>query len=220
MGPEPPGASTTHAFNLVFGLSRPGPGQGQVENALELVRTDLRNVSNTQCASILHEFALAGRSDCAHAALLHMQVLPRRRPPRPMFRPIECSPPFVILSHLTLSGHSSAAPAAQSARQGGSVARSRSWLFWSASALITVVCLAVFLIARAPKCGVPFLLAMMRQCTDRTPCLSERGSHARSAVCVCVGVCVAVPPLPLTACVTVCVSPLVCPRALLIIIHP
>jgi hypothetical protein len=49
--------------------------QGEVESALEVVRTDLRNISHPQCTAILHEFAMAGRADCAQAALLHMQVV-------------------------------------------------------------------------------------------------------------------------------------------------
>ncbi len=49
--------------------------QGEVESALEVVRTDLRNISHPQCTAILHEFAMADRADCAQAALLHMQVV-------------------------------------------------------------------------------------------------------------------------------------------------
>ena len=49
--------------------------QGEVESALEVVRTDLRNISHPQCTAVLHEFAMAGRADCAQAALLHMQVV-------------------------------------------------------------------------------------------------------------------------------------------------
>jgi len=52
--------------------------QGRGEAALELVRTDLRNVSQPQCTDIMAAFAEAGRSDCAQAALLHMQVCVRK----------------------------------------------------------------------------------------------------------------------------------------------
>lgn len=48
---------------------------GNVEEALELVQTDMRNISQPACADILLAFAEAGRSDCAQAALLHMQML-------------------------------------------------------------------------------------------------------------------------------------------------
>jgi len=65
---------------------------GNVEEALELVQTDMRNISQPACADILLAFAEAGRSDCAQAALLHMQMLcvevtrnpkPRTRNPKP-----------------------------------------------------------------------------------------------------------------------------------------
>ena len=49
--------------------------QGRGEAALELVRTDLRNISQPLCTDIMLAFAEAGRSDCAQAALLHMQTL-------------------------------------------------------------------------------------------------------------------------------------------------
>ena len=49
--------------------------QGRGEAALELVRTDLRNISQPLCTDIMVAFAEAGRSDCAQAALLHMQTL-------------------------------------------------------------------------------------------------------------------------------------------------
>mmetsp|Transcript_4912 Transcript_4912/g.17807 ORF Transcript_4912/g.17807 Transcript_4912/m.17807 type:complete len:1153 (-) Transcript_4912:125-3583(-) len=48
---------------------------GKSEEALELVRTDLRNVSQPQCSDIMLAFADIGRSDCAQAVLLHMQML-------------------------------------------------------------------------------------------------------------------------------------------------
>jgi len=48
---------------------------GRAEAALELVRTDLCNVTQPQCTDIMLAFAEAGRSDCAQAALLHMQTL-------------------------------------------------------------------------------------------------------------------------------------------------
>lgn len=49
--------------------------KGRAEAALELVRTDLCNVTQPQCTEIMLAFAEAGRSDCAQAALLHMQTL-------------------------------------------------------------------------------------------------------------------------------------------------
>jgi hypothetical protein len=48
---------------------------GRAEAALELVRTDLINISQPECTGIMLAFAEAGRSDCAQAALLHMQTL-------------------------------------------------------------------------------------------------------------------------------------------------
>ena len=48
---------------------------GNVEEALELVQADMRNALQPACADILLAFAEAGRSDCAQAALLHMQML-------------------------------------------------------------------------------------------------------------------------------------------------
>jgi len=48
---------------------------GKSEEALELVRTDLRNISQPQCSDIMLAFADIGRSDCAQAVLLHMQML-------------------------------------------------------------------------------------------------------------------------------------------------
>ena len=49
--------------------------KGRAEAALELVRTDLCNVTQPQCTEIMLAFAEAGRSDCAQAALLQMQTL-------------------------------------------------------------------------------------------------------------------------------------------------
>ena len=49
--------------------------QGRGEAALELVRTDLRNMSQPLCTDIMLAFAEAGLADCAQGALLHMQTL-------------------------------------------------------------------------------------------------------------------------------------------------
>lgn len=49
--------------------------EGKVEDALELFRADLRNISYPLCTNVMHEFADVGRSDLAQAALLHMQML-------------------------------------------------------------------------------------------------------------------------------------------------
>lgn len=49
--------------------------EGKVEEALELFRADLRNVSYPLCTNVMREFADAGRADCAQAAVLHMHML-------------------------------------------------------------------------------------------------------------------------------------------------